>query len=199
MSSAPTPVQQEILACAARLIVEDGFEYGPAKQQAIKQLGLPARTALPSNDFLEEAVIEYIDIFCADTQPQELRTLREIAARWMQLMQEFTPFLSGAVWHGTATRHSDIYLQLFCDDSKMAEIFLINQNKKFLTGDVSGPGGHTIPALTAWETVPEWQQRVNIHMAVYDFDHIRGALTPDSKGRAPRGNLEAVRQLLLVD
>ena len=30
----------------------------------------------------------------------------------------FRPYLGGAVWHGTATRLSDIYLQLFCDDSK---------------------------------------------------------------------------------
>ena len=41
-------------------------------------------------------------------------------------MAQFRPYLGGAVWNGTATRLSDIYLQLFCDDPKSAEIALID-------------------------------------------------------------------------
>lgn len=188
--------QQEILACAARLIVEDGFEYGPAKQQALRQLGLPARTALPSNSHLEDAVQEYINLFCADTQPSELNQLRELAVNWMQIMQDFSPFLSGAVWHGTATRHSDIHLQLFCDDPKMAEIFLINRNIKYSSATITNSNGSTVDALSAFEIVREWQQKVFIHMEIYDFNDIRGALKPDIKGRSPRGDLQAVQALL---
>ncbi len=36
---------QEIAATAARMVVEEGLEYGPAKRRAVKQLGLPQRTA----------------------------------------------------------------------------------------------------------------------------------------------------------
>ena len=68
---------------------------------------------------------EYIALFCADTQPAELAALRELALVWMQRMADFRPFLGGAVWRGTATRLSDIYIQLFCDDPKSAEIALI--------------------------------------------------------------------------
>ncbi len=32
---------QEIAAHAARLVVEEGLEYGPAKRRAARQLGLP--------------------------------------------------------------------------------------------------------------------------------------------------------------
>jgi hypothetical protein len=60
---------------------------------------------------LEEAVREYIELFCGDTQPQELQALRELALVWMDRLQEFRPHLAGAVWRGTATRLSDIYLQ----------------------------------------------------------------------------------------
>ena len=37
----------EIAAVAARMVVEEGLEYGAAKHRAVKQLGLPSRTALP--------------------------------------------------------------------------------------------------------------------------------------------------------
>ena len=122
-------VQSEIAATAARLVVEEGLEYGPAKRRAVKQLGLNARTALPDNDSVEEAVREYIAIFCGDTQPAELAALRRLAATWMERLAEFRPYLGGAVWHGTATRLSDIYIQLFCDDPKSAEIALIDLSR----------------------------------------------------------------------
>ena len=50
---------------------------------------------------VEDAVFEYIELFCADTQPAELRALRELALVWMERMAEFRPHLTGAVWLGT--------------------------------------------------------------------------------------------------
>ena len=115
-------LKSEIAAQAARLVVEEGLEYGPAKRRAVKQLGLPQRSELPGNEEVEEAVREYIAIFCADTQPGELRALRELALVWMKRMADFRPYLGGAVWRGTATRLNNVHLQLFCDDAKSAEI-----------------------------------------------------------------------------
>ena len=53
-------LKSEIAATAARLVVEEGLEYGAAKRRAVKQLGLAARTALPDNDLVEAEVREYI-------------------------------------------------------------------------------------------------------------------------------------------
>ena len=53
-------VTEEIAATAARLVVEEGLEYGPAKRRAVKQLGLNGRAELPDNQQLEDAVAEYI-------------------------------------------------------------------------------------------------------------------------------------------
>lgn len=189
-------LKHEILACAARLVVEDGFEYGPAKRQAIQQLNLPSRTPLPDNDALENAVREHIAIFYAQTQPLELKLLREIALKWMILMQDFSPYLSGAVWHGTATKHSDIHLQLFCDDPKMAEIHLINHQIKYVTDEFEGINNKTIHSLCATEFIDDWEYQTLIHMSIYDLNDIRGALKADTKGRTPRGNLSAVQKLL---
>ena len=88
----------EIAATAARLVVEEGMEYGPAKRRAAKVLGKQsARTAeLPSNDEVEDEVRAYLDLFCADSQPAELAALREIAVRWMERLAEFRPHLTGA-------------------------------------------------------------------------------------------------------
>ena len=191
-------LKSEIAATAAALVVEEGLEYGPAKRRALKQLALPARTALPDNDQMEQAVREYIDLFCADTQPAELAALRQLALVWMQRMADFRPHLAGAVWHGTATRLSDIYVQLFCDDPKSAEIALIEHNVDYEPRTVTGFTGGSVEALSISSLCQPLNENIGVHLMVYDHDDMRGALRPDAKGRAPRGNLAAVQKLLSI-
>jgi hypothetical protein len=188
--------QEEIAATAARLIVEEGLEYGPAKRRAVRELGLNARSALPSNELIEEAVVEYVAIFCADTQPLELAALRSLALLWMLRLPEFRPHLSGAVWRGTATRLSDIYIQLFCDDAKSAELRLIDQGVRYEVSSVNGFKGETVDALSVRSRCNVLNEEIGVHFMVYDYDDVRGALQPDDKGRAWRGNTEAVRRLV---
>jgi hypothetical protein len=189
-------MKSEIAATAARMVVEEGLEYGPAKRRALRQLGLPARTGLPDNDLVEDSVREYIELFCADTQPFELRALRQLAVIWMERMAQFRPYLGGAVWHGTATRLSDIYLQLFCDDPKSAEIALIDHNVDYQARTVTGFTGESVEAVSLSSLSPELGEMVGVHLLIYDHDDVRGALKPDAKGRSPRGDIVAVRTLL---
>ncbi|MBQ0130672.1 MAG: hypothetical protein KBT18_00430 [Comamonas sp.] len=189
---------QEIAQTAARMVVEEGLEWGPAKRRAVKQLGLPARTPLPDNDVLEAAVREYIDIFCADTQPQELQALRELALVWMERLQAFRPHLSGAVWRGTATRMSDIYIGLFCDDSKSAEIALIDHNVQYDVTQVTGFHGETVDALSISSLCAPLGETIGVHLMVYDYDDLRGALKADAQGRKQRGDTAALKALLAL-
>jgi len=189
-------LKSEIAAAAARMVVEEGLEYGPAKRRALKQMGLPARTQLPGNDEIETAVREYIDLFCADTQPAELAALRRLALSWMQRMAPFRPYLGGAVWHGTATKLSDIYIQLFCDDPKSAEIALIDHKADYEPRTVRGFHGESVEALSLSSICRELDTIIGVHLLIYDLDDLRGALKPDARGRSPRGNIEAVRRLL---
>lgn len=191
-----TSLDSEIAHTAASLVVEEGLEYGPAKRRALKQLGLPARTPLPDNDQLDAAVREHLALFCADTQPGELRVLRRMAVDWMERMAAFRPYLGGAVWHGTATRLSDIYLQLFCDDSKSAEIALIDHRIDYEPQTVQGLHGQPVEALSVGAPSAELGLVVGVHLLIYDLDDLRGALRADGQGRTPRGDLAAVRQLL---
>lgn len=187
---------EEIAAAAARLIVDEGMDWGPAKQRAARDLGLPRSAAMPGNDEVEDAVREHIAIFHADTQPGELRALRELAAQWMQRLAEFRPHLTGAVWRGTATRLSNLHLQLYCDDSKAAEIALLNRGLDFDVAETTGPRGRAVDMLVLDVPCPALQERVTLCLTILDFDDLRGALKPDGRGRTERGDLPALHTLL---
>ena len=197
------PAELEIAACAARLVVEEGLEYGPAKRRAVKTLGLPGRSALPSNTLVEAEVRDYIALFCADTQPGELAALRAHALVWMQRLHVFRPHLGGAVWRGTATRLSDIYLQLFADDAKAVEIGLIDQKQTYQVSRVSGFKGEDVDALSLHSRCPGLGQHprgeeIGVHLMVYGYDDLRGALLPDPRGQSPRGDEAALQQRMAV-
>ena len=187
---------EEIAAAAARLIVEEGMEYGPAKRRAARSLGRSRAAQLPGNDEVEEEVRSYLAIFCADTQPAELVALRAAAMIWMERLAEFRPHLTGAVWRGTATRLNNIHLQLYCDDSKAAELALIDRRVDFEVGSVQGPRGDEVTVLSIAHTSVELNERVTVHLSILDHDDLRGALKPDSTGRAARGDLAALRKLI---
>ncbi len=191
-----TDLTDEIAASAAQCVVEEGLEYGPAKRRALKVLGLPPKTPLPNNDQVEAQVREYIEIFCADTQPIELMALRQHALMWMNRLAVYRPYLGGAVWHGTATRLSDIYLQLFCDDAKSTEIELINQGVEFEARTVNGLHGEPVEALSIHSFCKELGEEIGVHLLINDYDDVRGALKLDAQGRSPRGDAEAVKRLI---
>jgi hypothetical protein len=189
-------LSEEIAASAARWVVEEGLSFGAAKLKALKSLGLGARTALPNNEQVEAQVLLYLELFCADTHPQELKALRREALKWMERLAKFNPHLTGAVWRGSATKLSDIHLQLFCEDPKALEIELINQHIDYEARSIKGFKGESVQALSIHVPIAELEIFVGLHLMVYDFDDLRGALKPDGKGKSERGNLLALKALL---
>jgi hypothetical protein len=186
----------EIASLAARLVVDEGLEYGQAKRKAARSLGRRGRASaeLPSNELVEDEVRAFLDLFCAETQPAELLALRQVAYRWMQRLAEFRPHLSGAVWRGTATRQSSIHIDLYCDDPKGAELALINQGVGYdvMASDSSAE----VDYLSVAEHCTELGETVTLHLAVRDRDDQRGALKPDARGRSWRGDTAALQRLL---
>lgn len=188
----------EIAATAARLVVEEGMEYGPAKRRAARQLGRHSTRAseLPSNDAVEDEVRTYLSIFCADTQPAELAALRAVARVWMERLAEFRPHLTGAVWRGTATKLNNVHLQLFCDDSKAAELALIDRGVSYEVGSTTSLRGAEVDVLSVSSASAELGEQVTVLLSVLDHDDLRGALKPDASGRSQRGDLAALRKLM---
>lgn len=191
----PTLLAREIAASAARLIADEGLDWGAAKQRAARDLGSP-RAALPGNELVEEALIEHLAVFEAETQPAELRHLRELAATWMARLGEFRPHLTGAVWRGTANRLSRIHLELYCDDSKAAEIALLNLGQDFDVTTTRGPRGRDVDMLVLEVPCRPLGETVPLCLSILDFDDLRGALRPDTQGRTDRGDLPALQALL---
>ena len=159
----------EIAAAAARLIVEEGLEYGAAKRRAARDLRVGRRSVeWPDNGAVEDEVRSYLDLFHADSQPAELAALRAIAASWMECLAAFRPHLCGAVWRGTATRRSSVHIDLYCDDSKAAELALIDGRVDYEVSSAQGPRGRMLDVLNVFVRSAELGGVVHVALAVLD-------------------------------
>lgn len=117
---------------AARIMAEDGVEdYALAKRKAARQAGVPDMRQLPGNDEIEEALRTYRQIYESDTQRLRLQMLREKAVRVMRQFVVFNPYLTGSVLSGNAGKYADINLQLFTDDAKAVEMYLLDHNIEY--------------------------------------------------------------------
>jgi hypothetical protein len=199
----PQRVRDEIAMAAARLIAEEGLDYASAKRKAARQITGQARVAgewLPDNDQIEEEIREYQSLFQADTQPAVLRRLRRIAVEWMKRLAAFNPYLTGAVLNGTAGEHSDIHLQVFCDNPKEVAIYLLNASVQYDVSESRHFGGRgDVETLSFLWRATRDEEPVGIHIALYDADDLRGAVRADARGRAARANLDAVEALLAAE
>jgi len=189
-------LRAEIAAAAARLIAEDGADYGTAKRKAARQImgdQPPPANVLPDNAQIEAEVRVYQSLFHADTQPARLFRLRTLAVDIMDKLAQFNPFLTGAVLGGTAGPHDDIHLQLFADSAKEVEIFLLNRNVQI---DISESPHFKGPRYDPVETVSFLWQQEGVHAELYELDDLRGAVK--AKGdKVQRADIAAVRALLV--
>ena len=189
---------EEVAAVAARLVVEEGMEYAAAKRKAARAFG--SRVELPSNEQVEDAVREHIELFCAETQPAELHALREVALLWMDRLAAFRPHVSGAVWRGTATRLSSVHLDLYCDDPKAAEIAMINAGENYDSGALDLPGRREpLSVLTVATRSSALGDTVTVHLLLHDLDEQRGALKPDARGQSWRGDRASLQLRMAED
>ena len=186
----------EIAAAAARLVAQDGADYGSAKRKAARQILGDApggSNVLPDNEMIEEQVRLYNALFLADSQPARLFQLRTIALQVMEALQQFHPLLSGPVLNGTAGPHDEIYLQLFAESAKDIHIFLLNKN---VVLDMSETPHFKGPRYDAVETASFLWKNEGVHAAMYELDDMRGALKPKADGKVVRTDIAGLRTLL---
>jgi hypothetical protein len=155
---------------------------------------------LPDNDQIEEEIREYQSLFQGDSQPVLLRRLRRIAVEWMERLAPFNPYLTGAVLGGTAGEHSDIHLQVFCDNPKEVAIYFLNANIQYDVSETRhfAGRGYVETLSFLWRPTNEGREAepVGLHVALYETDDLRGAVRADARGRTARANLQAVQTLL---
>ncbi len=188
-------LRAEIAAAAARMIAEDGADYGTAKRKAARQILGNQKVRgdiLPDNAQIEAEVREYQALFFGDAHAERLRHLRLLALELMEKLSDFSPYLTGAVLNGTAGEHSDIHLQLFAESSKDVAVFLLNQNVNYEVSEAPHlrHPGRTVEVLSFF-----WQGEA-AHLALYEVDDVRHAGKGGPQKRVERADLAAVRELL---
>ncbi len=184
-------LRAEIAAAAARMIAEDGADYGTAKRKAARLILGNQRVRgdiLPDNAQIEEQVREYQSLFFGEEHAHRLRHLRQLAVELMERLADFHPWLTGAVLNGTATEHSDIHLQLFADNGKDVAVFLLNAGIDY---EVSESPHFRFPDRQV-ETLSFMWKKEAIHLTLYDLGDLRGG----GRRNTDRADLAAVRRLL---
>lgn len=191
-------MRARIAAAAARLIAEDGVEdYAMAKRKAARQLGAESTHALPDNDEIDAALRTYQSLYQGDEQRERIHLLRGHALRVMQSLAAFHPYLCGSVLTGTAGRYSDIDLQLFTDEGKSVELFLLNQRLTYEVDDERRRVGDQARAVSVLRV--DWEG-VAISLAIYPENDERVALRNAAGNRViERANLAMVQDLLAND
>ena len=182
-------LRAEIAAAAARMIAEEGADFGTAKRKAAKQI-LGNRkirgNVLPDNLQIENEVRAYNALFFSDTQPARLLHLRRLALTLMQELAEFSPYLIGAVLNGTAGDHSDIHLHLFAESAKDVEMYLLNKQVDFEVSEIAGSKPRSDPV----EVLSFMWRDEGVHLTLHPLDDLRNG------ARLERADLRAVQRLL---
>src|SRR5262245_34480957 len=158
-------MRTRIAVAAARLMAEDGIDdFALAKRKAARQLGATDTQSLPANEEIETELRAYQALYQRDEHASRVRWLRSVALDAMQTLGQFNPYLAGAVLKGTAGRYADIDLQLFTDDQKAVELFLLNRNLAYTASAHRYYCGDEARAVTVLHL--EWQG-VRLNLAVY--------------------------------
>lgn len=188
-------MRARIAAAAARLMAEDGIDdFALAKRKAARQLGADSTHALPDNAEVEEALRTYQSLYQGDELQERIEALREVALDAMEAFAEFRPYLYGAVLKGTAGKYGEIDLQLFTDDNKGVELYLLNHKIAYEVADERRRVGDQTRAVTVlhleWDGVP-------LNLAIYAANDERVALRNVAGDRiVERAGIEAVRELV---
>jgi hypothetical protein len=181
---------------AARIMREQGVrDFLLAKRKAADRLGVVDRNALPANLEIAEALAEQQRLFGGAAHDDNLRALREVALRAMDLLEPFKPRLVGPVLGGTATPHSNVSLHVFAPTPEDVAFMLIERAVRYRTADrrVRLANGEyaSFPAF-------EFESgEVGIEATVFPEQGLREApLCPISGGSMRRARREEVAALL---
>lgn len=187
-------VRENIAHVAARLMAEDGIEdFAQAKRKAARQIGAIDARQLPDNDEIEVALRQYRALFQND-HASDLRSMRRLALAIMDELSAFNPHLVGSLLNGTAGKYADIQLQLFTDNFKSVEHFLLDREIAFRSTDTrlySGEVELTVPVLVFN------RDGFEIHLLLLSQRELRLPLKTSSAGKPiERAKADAVAVLI---
>ncbi|MDP1897867.1 MAG: hypothetical protein Q8K43_08280, partial [Sulfurimicrobium sp.] len=111
--------------------------------------------------------------------------------------ERFKPYLTGSVLTGTATRHSDINLQLFKYSANEVELFLLNSNTPYDSSEKRvklNDGALSVPTFTLQGESSE------IRLAVFASEDVRKSAYDPIEGKPlERAKIKQLETLLAAD
>ena len=190
-------VRERIAHLAARLMAVDGIEdHALAKRKAARQAGVPDARQLPNNDEIDAALSLYRKLYQQE-HPAQLRALRRLALEGMEEFVRFNPYLTGSVLSGNAGRYAAISLQLFTDNVKSVEHYLLDRAIDFRSGEIQLYAGDMPLAAPVLSFS---RDGIDIHLTLLapreQRRHLRASIGGKPIERASR---EAVEELLAAE
>lgn len=120
--------RQRLAYEAARIMMDQGVpEFDRARRKAAERAGIGNKRYWPSNEEIQEALLQHRRLFQGEGQAQELRRLREQALAAMHTFVAFTPRLVGPVLAGSADATQGVRLHLFTDNPEDVVFRLLDQ------------------------------------------------------------------------
>jgi hypothetical protein len=179
---------------AARLMAEDGIDdFATAKRKAARQVGLADMRQLPTNEEVEAALRTHQTLYGGAEHDTRIRALRTRALRVMRDLERFNPYLTGSVLSGTAGKYATIELQVFAENEKTVELYLM-QRGPYRAGQRRiwvGESARTAQTFTVDDDGTE------IELLVLGIDDLRLPVKSTLEGRpAERARAPAVEALL---
>jgi len=191
-----TQLRHQISVEAARIMSDEGVrDFQVAKRKAAERLSIPDNKHVPTNQEVEEALREYLELFHAKQLSGTLETLRRCAIEAMHFLAEFKPRLVGSVLSGIVTAESRIQIHVSADTPEDIGLLLDDHNIPFEENDKRLRYGGD-----RYETCPVYCFSADSNpIEVYVFDHKKGRETPLSPvGGRPmkRATIKDVEELL---
>lgn len=180
-STRPGGTRALIAAAAARIMAEDGIDdFSLAKRKAARRLGASETQSLPANDEIEAELRAYRALYQAEEHPPRIAQLRHIALELMRALERFAPYLSGPVLSGIAGPYAGIELQLFPENPKEVELYLLEHRIPYTTREsrrYSGSQAHPVGILALeWRGAP-------VRLSVFDPRAERLSLKSSQAGK----------------
>lgn len=184
-----------IAAEAARIMADEGVrDFHTAKRKAAERMNVPQLRDLPTNQEVDAALAERLNLFHREAVAQQVRYLREIAVEAMGFLASYHPRLVGSVLSGNVTSTSVIQLHVAADSPDDIGLFLREHEIPFELRERRYKfGGERYENVVSYSFVAK---DANVELLVFDPRSREPPLSPVDRQPMQRAPLQAVKALL---
>lgn len=126
--SRSNPHRRRLAYEAARIMEDLGVQaFDRARRKAAERAAIGDRRLWPSNEEIQEALLQQRRLFGGEKQDRDVRSLREQALAAMHAFSRFVPRLTGPALTGSATNTFGVHLHLFSDNPEDVVHTLLNR------------------------------------------------------------------------